>query len=166
MSAANRETEDHHREQRPQQTQGRNLNPGIRRPQLSEDLLGKAVLILAAWLLAACTEGAPDIDVARAYDLGSVIKGDLAVADFPVRNLGDGPLTVAAVSTSCGCTKATLTPMTIAPGAEARLRIEYDSAAHEEDLGLIERFVFVSSDDPDEDDVQIKFTVLVEAKSM
>jgi hypothetical protein len=48
---------------------------------------------------------------------------------------------------------------------EARLRVEYDSAAHENDLGRIERSVFISSDDPDEDDVQIRFTVLVEAKS-
>jgi hypothetical protein len=38
------------------------------------------------------------------------------------------------------------------------------SAAHEQDLGLIERFIFISSDDPDEDDVQIKFTVMVEPK--
>jgi hypothetical protein len=123
----------------------------------------KAIMILAAWLLTACTEGAPDIHVAATFDMGTVVKGTLAAATLPVQNLGYGPLTVAAVSTSCGCTTATLTPMTIPPGGEARLRIEYDSAAHEEDLGLIERFVFISSDDPDEDDVQIKFTVVVEA---
>jgi hypothetical protein len=120
-------------------------------------------LILGAWLLAACAPGAPDIEVAVSVDLGRVIKGDLAVAKIPVKNLGDGPLTVAAVSTSCGCTKATLTPMTVPPGGAARLRVEYDSAAHAEDIGPIERFVFISSDDPDEDDVQIKFTVVVEA---
>ena len=121
-----------------------------------------AILVLAAWLLAACSDGAPDIEVAPGYDMGTVVKGAVAVASLPVRNLGDGPLTVVAVSTSCGCTTATLTPMTIPPGGEGRLRIAYDSAAHAEDLGLIERFVFISSDDPDEDDVQIKFTVLVE----
>jgi hypothetical protein len=124
-----------------------------------------AALILGAWLLGACAPGTPDIEVAGSLDLGRVVKGDLAVAKIPVKNLGDGPLTVAAVSTSCGCTKATLTPMTVPPGGEARLRVEYDSAAHAEDLGLIERFVFISSDDPDEDDVQIKFTVVVEAKA-
>ncbi|MDH3594509.1 MAG: DUF1573 domain-containing protein [Rhodospirillales bacterium] len=123
-----------------------------------------AALILGAWLLTACAPAAPDIEVAASFDLGRVVKGDLAVAKIPVKNLGDGPLTVAAVSTSCGCTKATLTPMTVPPGGEARLRVEYDSAAHAEDLGLIERYVFISSDDPDEDDVQIKFTVVVEAQ--
>ncbi len=125
----------------------------------------KTVLILTVWLLAACAPGVPDVDVVSAYDMGTVVKGDLAVADIPVVNRGDGPLTVVAVSTSCGCTKATLTPMIIAPGAEARLRVVYDSGIHEEDQGLIKRSVFISSDDPDEDDVEIKFTVFVETKT-
>lgn len=123
------------------------------------------ILLLMGWLLAACAPPVPDIDVATTYDLGTVVKGDLAIADLPVRNLGDGPLTVQAVSSSCGCTKATLTPMIIPPDGEGRLHIEYDSAAHERDIGLIERFVFISSDDPDEEDVQIKLTVFVEAST-
>lgn len=125
----------------------------------------KMVLILATLLLAACSESAPDIDAVGSYDMGTVVKGSLVAVNLPVRNLGDGPLTVAAVTTSCSCTTAALTPMTIPPGGVARLRVEYDSAAHEEDLGRIERFVFISSDDPDEDDVQIKFSVLVEANA-
>jgi hypothetical protein len=122
------------------------------------------VLILAAWLLGGCSWTGPDIDVAGAHDAGTVIKGAPAVADLVVRNLGDRPLTVASVSTSCGCTKATLTPMIIPPGGQGDLHVVYDSAAHKEDLGLIERFVFISSDDPDEADVRIKFTIRVEAK--
>ena len=124
-----------------------------------------AIVILAASLLAACSWGAPDIDVATGHDMGVVVKGEPAVAELAVRNLGDRPLTVKSVSTSCGCTKATLTPMIIPPGGEAGLRVEYDSGAHEQDIGLIERFVFISSDDPDEDDVRIRFTVTVEAAS-
>ena len=120
-----------------------------------------AALIVTGALLAACAPAAPDIDVVRSHDLGTVDKGALAVADLPVRNLGGGLLTVVGVSTSCGCTTATVTPMRIPPGGEARLHIEYDSAAHAEDLGLIERSVFISSDDPDEDDVEIKITVMV-----
>jgi len=122
------------------------------------------ILILAAGLLTACSGRGPDIDVAAAYDAGTVVKGSLAVADLVVRNLGDRPLTVASVSTSCGCTKATLTPMVIPPGGEGGLHVVYDSATHAEDLGLIERFVFISSDDPDEDEVRITFTVMVKAE--
>jgi len=123
-----------------------------------------AIVILAAGLLGACTWGAPDIDVVTAYDMGTVVKGNPAVADLVVRNLGDRPLTIKGVSTSCGCTKATLTPMIISPDGEGSLHVEYDSGAHKEDIGLIERLVFISSDDPDEDDVRIRFIVTVEAK--
>ena len=123
------------------------------------------ILLLAGWLVAACAPPEADIDVASTLDLGTVVKGDLAVAELPVRNLGDGPLTVLAVSTSCGCTKATVSPMIIPPGNEASLRVVYDSAAHETELGSVERFVFISSDDPDERDVSIKITVFVRAKA-
>ncbi len=124
-----------------------------------------AIAVLAALLLTACSSAAPDIEVATAHDMGAVVKGEPAVAELTVRNLGNGPLTVSSVSTSCGCTTATLTPMVIPAGGQADLRVEYDSAVHEADIGPIERFVFISSDDPDEDDVRIRFTVTVEAES-
>lgn len=119
------------------------------------------LLLLAGLWLTGCTSPSPDIDVPPAFDWGSVVKGERARADIPVRNLGDRPLTVEAVSTSCGCTTAKLSSMTIPPGGEARLQVEYDSGIHETDLGLMERFVFIASDDPDEEDVRIKFTVVV-----
>jgi hypothetical protein len=119
------------------------------------------ILLLAGALLAACASPSPDIDVPVTFDLGTVVKGERAEAYIPVRNLGDRPLTVQAVSTSCGCTTATLSSMAIPPAGEARLRVEYDSGAHETDLGRMERFIFISSDDPDEEDVQIKVTVSV-----
>jgi len=123
------------------------------------------ILILAAGLLlAACSRGAPDIDVAAAYDAGTVVKGSPAVAELVVRNLGDRPLAIAGVSTSCGCTKATMTAMVIPAGGEASLHVVYDSGAHDEDIGLVERFIFISSDDPDENDVRIRFTVTVTPK--
>lgn len=120
------------------------------------------IVFAAGWLLASCSRGEPDIDVVTEYDLGTVTKGAEAVADLPVRNLGGAPLTVLAVSTSCGCTTATLSAETIAPGGDATLHVVYDSGAHEEDIGRIERHVFISSNDPDEADVRIVLTVLIE----
>jgi len=122
----------------------------------------KRVLILAAGLLlAGCGSNPPDIDVARQIDLGAVTKGVKATAAVPVRNLGEGPLKVLAVSTSCGCTKAGITPTEIPAGGEGVLRVVYDSTAHESDVGDIERFVFIASDDPDEADLQLKLHVRV-----
>lgn len=117
--------------------------------------------VLAAALLPACATEPPDIDVATELDLGSVAKGEKARAQIPIRNLGGSTLTVLGISTSCGCTKAVLSSPEIGPGNEAVLHIEYDSGAHAEDMGEIERYVFISSNDPDEDDVQLRFLVRV-----
>lgn len=121
------------------------------------------ILLVMGGLLVACGSAEPDIEVATAVDLGTVDKGEVAEAAVPVRNVGAGTLTVASVSTSCGCTRAVLEPMTIPAGGEATLYLTYDSAAHETDLGPIERYVFIASDDPDEADVQVKFTAFVVA---
>ncbi len=120
-------------------------------------------ILAAGWLLGACSPSVPDVDVVSEFDLGRVEKGQVASADLTVRNVGDGPLTVHSVSTSCGCTKATLSPMIVPAGGEARLHVAYDSGTHEADMGIIERSVFIASDDPDEGDLQIQFTVVVEA---
>jgi len=70
---------------------------------------------------------------------------------------------VEAVSTSCGCTTATLEPMTIQPGETALLRIEFDSGAHgPEANGPLTRQVFIASNDPEQTEtvVEIKANVL------
>jgi Protein of unknown function (DUF1573) len=126
-------------------------------------LLVLLLLLGALGTLVACSPGRPDIDVAASYDLGTIAKGEVASVELPVRNVGGGTLTVASVSTSCGCTTAELAPLTIPAGGAGTLRLAYDSAVHDADLGAIERYVFIASDDPDEADTQIKFTVFVQA---
>jgi hypothetical protein len=56
-------------------------------------------------------------------------------------------------------------PMVIPADGAGRLHIEYDSTAHESDIGRIDRSIFISSNDPDEDDVQIRFTIFVQASA-
>ncbi|MFO7538154.1 MAG: DUF1573 domain-containing protein [Chloroflexota bacterium] len=120
------------------------------------------VLILLSLFLAACSPQSPAIEVAAAYDFGPVVKGKIATAELPVTNSGSAPLIIEAVSTSCGCTTATLSTMTIDPGQEAILSVAYDTAAHESDMGLMERTVFLATNDQANGDVMIRFTALVE----
>lgn len=112
-------------------------------------------------LVSACILEAPDIDVVGRHDFGRVNKGQTATAEFVVRNTGDAPLEVSNIATSCGCTQATIDTKSIPAGGEAVLRVAYDSAAHAEDMGKIKRYVFVSSNDPDEDDVRIELVMNV-----
>jgi len=77
-----------------------------------------------------------------------------------VRNIGQKPLVVDSVSTSCGCTSATLEPMTIDPGETANLHIELDSGAHGDELtGPLIRQVFIASNDPQQPEAQVELSV-------
>jgi hypothetical protein len=120
------------------------------------------VLLIGLMALAACSAGEPRLAVITDYDLGRIAKGETATAEIPVRNSGTAPLLVEAVSTSCGCTEATLSSLSIAAGEEATLRVSYDSGVHESDEGEMERYVFIVSNDPVQPDVMIRFTAVVE----
>jgi hypothetical protein len=54
--------------------------------------------------------------------------------------------------------------MLIPPGSQANLHVEYNSNAHESDRGKLERYVFISSNDPQKGNLQIKFSVFVKVK--
>jgi hypothetical protein len=114
-------------------------------------------------LLAACARPEePVMEVADLHDFGAITKGEVAVVELPLRNTGNAPLLIEALVTTCGCTSAEISTMTILPGEEATLRLSYDSAAHENDMGPLERRIFVISNAPEAKDKMIRLLVLVE----
>ena len=120
------------------------------------------VLIICGGIgLAACNGNTPQIEIETiTMDLGDVVNGDIAERDVTISNTGEAPLVVDYVSTSCGCTSATLTPMTIAPGATGTLHIELDSGAHGPELtGPLVRQVFLVSNDPKQPEAQVELSV-------
>ncbi len=119
------------------------------------------ILLPVALFLSACFFDAPKIDVITQHDLGIIAKGQIAQASFSVRNTGSAPLEIQSVSTSCGCTKASVTPRTIPAGGEGILEVAYDSGAHEADMGKITRLVFLHTNDPDKDSVRIQLDVQI-----
>lgn len=117
------------------------------------------LILLFPLLLAACSSGQPNLvaEVER-FDFGDVVNGEVLTRELVVTNEGAAPLVVEAVSTSCGCTKATLDPMTISPGGTATLNVEYDSGAHGPDeIGPVSRQIFIASNDPDRPEFVIEF---------
>jgi hypothetical protein len=111
-------------------------------------------------LLVACT-GRPQIALETArLDLGDVVNGEVITRDVMVSNTGKSELVVEAVTTSCGCTQATLEPMTVAPGGSATLRIAFDSGAHGPELtGPLLRQVFIVSNDPQQPEAILELAV-------
>jgi hypothetical protein len=122
----------------------------------------KLPLILFVLLLAACSSQEPTIEVTDLHDFGVVTKGEVATVELPVRNSGRAPLIIEQLVTTCGCTSASITETTILPGEEATLTVSYDSAAHETDMGALERRIFIISNVPDDADKMIRFLVMVE----
>lgn len=83
-------------------------------------------------------------------------NGEVRELTVEVLNVGQSPLEIAAVTTSCGCTSAFIDSETIAGGGRATLTIEYDSGAHGPGFaGEVERQIFIASNDPDQREVII-----------
>jgi hypothetical protein len=118
-------------------------------------------LLAAAGALVGCSRGEPQIVVETLqFDLGDVPNGAIAARDVIVRNAGDGVLVVEGISTSCGCTTASLEPMRLDPGASGTLHIEYDAGAHGPELtGTLVRQVFINSNDPAQPEVTVELAV-------
>jgi hypothetical protein len=73
----------------------------------------------------------------------------VASRTYEVRNVGQGPLEITGVSTSCGCTAAEISDRQLAPGGTAVLKVTYDPLVHEGATGDFMRMVYIRSDDPD-----------------
>lgn len=121
--------------------------------------LAVLALVVLAGVLSACG-GAPAVSMSESNLLiGDVVNGEVVVREVTVANNGDADLVVESVSTSCGCTEATLTPMTIPPGSSGTLSISFDSGAHGPDLtGELIRQVFVNSNDPENPQMIVELT--------
>ena len=124
------------------------------------------ILILIGLLLVACTSDQPSISLeTKQFDLGDVMNGEILSRDVAVENDGASPLVVSTVSTSCGCTQASLEPMTIPPGEVGVLHINFDSGAHGPDLtGKVTRQIFINSNDPQQPEALVEFTANILAR--
>jgi len=102
------------------------------------------------------------------YDLGVVIYGDVVKHIFIIENIGDQPLEITRLSTSCGCTKAMMTEANkiIEPGSSAPMTVTFDPAVHKDDtdLGELSRTIYIETNDPQNPRSQVEITANVVKK--
>lgn len=126
-------------------------------------------VVLGSMLLTACTLRQPDIRLETdQVDLGEIVEGEIITRDVLLMNDGNALLKILSVSTSCGCTQASLDSTTIPPGESVSLTIEYDSGAHEvESNASVHRQIFIATNDPVQPEVVINLTadVLIEPEN-
>jgi hypothetical protein len=119
--------------------------------------LTRRSLLLAgtAWLAAACT-AAPSVEVdPAAYNFGAIPATAPVSATVQVVNRGRGMLRLGAVRTSCGCTQATLDAAELRSGAATNLTITFDPQAHPGLYGPLLRLVYLSTNDPQQPELEI-----------
>lgn len=124
-------------------------------------------VMVVGFFLVACSSGKPSIIVETTnLDLGNVINGEIVSRNLTLRNDGDADLVIDSIITSCTCTEASISPMTIAADQSGILHIEFDSGFHGPDLtGPLIRQVFINSNDPQKPELVIELNVAVEASN-
>jgi uncharacterized protein DUF1573 len=93
-----------------------------------------------------------------AFDFGPLRPRHRVQRQFLVKNFGSADLTVANVSTTCGCMAALLDRKTIKPGRSAMLRVTFDTR---DDVGKVVRSVLLESNDPVHPKLELKLEATV-----
>ena len=84
------------------------------------------------------------------YDLGEVIYGDVATTTFTFTNFSPAPIKITGISTSCGCTKASMEKKELNAYEMTEIKVSFDPAVHKDDtdLGDIIRTIYIETDNP------------------
>lgn len=96
----------------------------------------------------------------NAHDFGLINAADGVVeTQFTVTNTGSENLEIGELSTSCGCTSASLSNSTIEPDGSSALTVRFDPNFHEEPGGRFTRTVFIPTNDPMLPEAEVQIAV-------
>jgi len=120
-------------------------------------VIGTAIITLAMLSVSGCANKTPKIEIIPdSYDFGNVPYEKIKHT-FLVRNAGAAPLEIKGVSTSCGCTKATVESETIMPGETTNLLVTFDpNIMGDNETGEILRVIYIKSNDPGQPEVEVE----------
>jgi len=100
------------------------------------------------------------------HALGTVVYGDVATTTFTLTNYTPLPLKVTRVSTSCGCTKASVEKEGLGAYESTTVNVSFDPAVHKDDtdIGDIKRTIYIETDNPNFPDLESTITATVVKK--
>lgn len=119
------------------------MNRGLKRQQ--------GVFILAVLLCLAFTgslvaqETAKIQFVKEKHDFGKVDQGKVLTYSFKFKNVGDAPLTINNVRTTCGCTAAVVKGNKLDPGKEGEIKVSFNTTGYG---GTLSKYIYVDTNDP------------------
>lgn len=117
--------------------------------------IGWGALVLATSCIAAepaggasskATSPQPKIQVDKpVYDFGTIWNDEAVEYDFEVKNVGEAPLQIKQVRSTCGCMPVQAKPQTLQPGASTKFKIRLNARNL---TGDVKKSVYVESNDP------------------
>ena len=94
------------------------------------------------------------------HDFGVVPQfGGVVETIFTVRNEGTETLEIGDLTTSCSCTSAKISSVSIPAGSEAELTVIFDPDFHEEPIDVFKRTVFIPTNDPNNKEAEVTIQV-------
>jgi hypothetical protein len=108
--------------------------------------------------VAAAGEGPRLVIDPESWDFGRTLKNRVLEKRFTIKNVGDAPLVVERITTTCGCAAALLDDKTLDPGESAQLKVTFQTQGLE---GRVERKVLLRSNDRQRDPLEIKLQASV-----
>ena len=127
---------------------------------MEKNLLLVICIMFLAVVMAGCTNnlGQPKIELSTtSFNLGDINPDNgIRTEEFFVKNIGDSLLKISSISTSCGCTEAEVESKEINPGEQTKLIVNYDPSVHPGLTGKIKRIVYIKSNDPLQEEVELE----------
>ena len=89
------------------------------------------------------------------YNFGTIGPTEVVTYDFAITNLGEAPLTISRVYTTCGCTTADFTATVIPPGKVSVVTMRLDAGFHDVSGQTVRRGIIIENNDPKTPQVEI-----------
>jgi hypothetical protein len=92
-------------------------------------------------------------------DFGNKKMGEVLKHKFRFENVGDEPLVIHRIRTTCGCTAAILQKKELDPGEKSEIEITFNTRGY---YGEQNKFIYVDSNDPRQSTVQLMISASIE----
>ena len=93
-------------------------------------------------------------------DYGEILKGSNGVRTFTFQNIGDVPIEIQGVKSSCGCTVPKKPNEPIPPGGKGEIQVKYDTNR----IGVFRKTIAVNTNAPSSPIIALKIKGNVLAK--
>ena len=125
----------------------------------------RGILFFAALLCLAFMTSLLAMDTAKIqfvkekHDFGKVEQGKLLTYSFKFKNIGNTPLTIKNVRTTCGCTAAVVKGKKLDPGSEGEIKISFNTTGYG---GNVAKYIFVETNDPSAPQKQLTVSAAID----